>query len=204
MGVDDHVAELAGEPVGTHDQPPGGDDAPADARAQRHHHQVVDAAPGADGPLGERGAGGVVADRDPPAEPLGEAAGDVELDHIGDVRRRLQHAVERDQPGEPDTDGLDGAGVGLEVADDRGEDVDQRIATARRGLTGLGEERTVGVDDDTEALRAADVDAEVPGGHPPAQLSARVLSSRTEFRMRTSARRLTKPGSGAASSIARS
>ena len=71
---------------------------------ERDHHHVVDAAPGADGPLGERGARGVVADRDGPAESLGEAAGDVELDHVGHVRRRLQHAVERDQPGQPDAD----------------------------------------------------------------------------------------------------
>ena len=64
VGVDDHVAELAGEPVGADDQPAGGDDAAADAGAERDHHQVVDAAPGADGPLGERRARGVVADRD--------------------------------------------------------------------------------------------------------------------------------------------
>ena len=62
------------------------------------------------------------------------------------------------------------------------------------------------LDDDTEALRAADVDPEQAAGlvGDRVQDSARTLSSRTELRMRTSARRLTKPGSGAASSMARS
>ena len=48
--------------------------------------------------------------------------------------------------------------------------------------------------DDAEHLRPADVDADAASGHAVTPTSARVFSSRSVLRMRTSARRLTKPG----------
>ena len=136
-----------------------------------------------------------------PPEPAGEPAGDVELDHVGHVRRRPQHALDRDQPGRPDADRCRRAAHGrLELADDHRQHLDQRVTAARGRLPGLGDDVPAVVDHHAEALGAADVDPEGRAGHA----SARVFSSRTELRMRTSARRLTKPGSGAASSIARS
>ena len=102
-------------------------------------------------------------------------------------------------PGSPMATVEPSATLRTEVLDDPGQGVDERIVTPWCPLTGLGDQPTVVADHDAEALRAADVDAEA-GRHR----SARVFSSRTELRMRTSARRLTKPGSGEASSMAKS
>ena len=79
VGVDHHVAELAGEAVVPDVQPAVGDDAAADAGPERDHHQVVDAARRALLPLGQRRARGVVAHRHRTADARPEPAGDVEL-----------------------------------------------------------------------------------------------------------------------------
>ena len=60
--VDDHVAGLAGEPVGAVQQPPAGDDPGADARAEGDHERVVDPDRGAGRVLGHGVAVGVVVD----------------------------------------------------------------------------------------------------------------------------------------------
>ena len=57
---DDHVADLTGEATATADQLAVGDDAAADAGAERHHDEVVDTATGAPLVFAERGAVGVV------------------------------------------------------------------------------------------------------------------------------------------------
>ena len=74
VGVDDHVPELAGEAVGAVLQRTAGDQAAADAGAERDEDDVVDARRRAEPPLGERRAGGVVVDRDVASEALLEAA----------------------------------------------------------------------------------------------------------------------------------
>ena len=112
---------------------------------------------------------------------------------------------------------------------------DELFLPLRRRTPVADDGLTVAVDDDSEALRAADVDAEaepvqcvprprhlrpaqllaaslagarslapVPNAELNAQASARALSSRIVLRIRTSARRLTNPGNGVASSTAKS
>ena len=62
VGVDDHVAGLAGEAVGPALQPAADHEAAADAGAQGDQHHVGGAAAGTERPLGLGGAGGVVVD----------------------------------------------------------------------------------------------------------------------------------------------
>ena len=115
-------------------------------------------------------------------------------------------------PGAPTPTVAAGPVSAVEVADDLGEHVDQGVGVVRGRAPGLGDDAAEPVEHDPEALGAADVDAEAAtaAARPRRPSAARrsglgaVLSSRTELRMRTSARRLTKPGSGAASSIDRS
>ena len=83
---------------------------------------------------------------------------------------------------------------------DVGEGVDQALGTVGGGEPELTDDGAVLAERDPEALRPADVDADRCGSHA----SARAFSSRTVLRMRTSARRFTKPGSGTTSSITRS
>ena len=204
VGVDDHVAELAGETVGADQEAAPGHDATADARAERHHDQVRLAPPDAQSPLGQRRARGVVGHRDRPAQPVAEAGPDVELRHAGDVRRRDQHPVDGDQPGDADAD-RHAVGRSRGLGGQRGggafEGLDQTDGVVRGALAHLGHHLAGVVEGDAEDLRTADVEADRgPDGHA----SARIFSSRTVLRIRTSARRFTKPGSGAASSMARS
>ncbi len=92
------------------------------------------------------------------------------------------------------------------------EAVDQLLGLVR-GRAPLGcHDNAFVVQTNGEALRAADIDAD-PGHHPGdasglvatgPYASARAFSSLTVLRIRTSARRLMKPGRGTTSSIDRS
>ena len=167
VGVDDHVAELAGEPVGPDDQPAAGDDAAADAGAERHQHHVVDAPPGADAPLGERGARGVVVDARP-ADRVARRAGRRRRARstsgmFGDARSTPSRVT---SPGTPDADGVDGPGSDSSSPTISASASISASPPRGRRPTGLGDERRRSASiDDAEALRAADVDAERPGGH---------------------------------------
>jgi hypothetical protein len=154
------VTELAGEAVAPDVQAAVGDDAASDAGPERDHHHVVHAASGAALPLGERRARGVVADGDGTTDARPEAAGDVELGHVGHVRRRLQHAAASDQPGRPDPDRRRRTGQRGQVADDLGEHVEQGVGVVWGRTAGLGDDATETVEDDAQALGAADVDAD--------------------------------------------
>lgn len=69
---------------------------------------------------------------------------------------------------------------------------------ARRGHLYFGEQRTIFTNAHAETLRPTNVDSDESG-----QDSMRAFSSFNVLRMRFSARRLTKPGSGKTSSISR-
>ncbi len=192
------MPELAGEAVGTVLQRTAGDQPTADAGAERDEHDVVDAGRRAEAPLGERGARRVVVDRDVASEALLQAAADV--DRFGDrqVRRGEQDATALDEPGDADTDG-DVVVRRAQLAHDLGDRVEDRHPARGRRAAALVDDRPVVAEDHTEDLGAADVDTD--GGH---SVSARDFSSRNVLRMRTSARRLTNPGSGTTSSMVRS
>ena len=121
------------------------------------------------------------------------------------VRSGQQHAPALDQSGDPDAEPGTGA-VGTQFDGHRGDGVEDGRAALRCRPPGLTQDRPGLVDDDTEHLRPAHVDTDVGHGHAPAvtPTSARVFSSRKVLRMRTSARRLTKPGRGTTSSMVRS
>jgi hypothetical protein len=162
--VDHHVPELPREPVVPDDEAPTHDDAPADPGPQRHRHDVVVTPSGTDLPLGERRARRVVGDGHRPAEERAEAPGHVEVEHVGHVGRRAQHAVDRDEPGSPDADRPDVPCVVRQHGRDARQHLDELVRVVRRGLARLGDD-VVGVvhavvDDHAEALRATDVDAQ--------------------------------------------
>lgn len=112
-----------------------------------------------------------------------------------------------DEPGHADTERLEVA----ELADQPDERIDE-FGCVRRRVTHLqldvvlGRDVGVRVDDDTETFGAADVDARGERHAVllrPSHDSARVFNSFKVCRMRTSARRLTNPGSGTINSICR-
>lgn len=198
------MAELSGEPVdptlhgAVRHQPA------ADPGSQRDEHHVVRARRGTELPLGDRGTRGVVVDGDRCAQPFRQQSGDLEVSHAVEVGSGSQHSGAGHQPRNADPD----AAVFTEFVRQVDEHVDQRpeaVVAPRGRAVGGGEQLAVEVERDALCLGAPDIDAHParrPGGGVHA--SARTLSSRTVLRIRTSARRLTKPGSGIARSICRS
>jgi hypothetical protein len=78
--------------------------------------------------------------------------------------------------------------------------VNQLIGCIRRGLACLGDDVSVVVDDNAQQFGAAELNS---GCEHAFQASALALSSSRVDKMRTSARRFTKPGMGTTSSIDR-
>ena len=123
--ADRDVAELAGEAAGAAEQPPAGDDAAADPGRDGEVDELVAAAAGAEGALGEGGDVGVALDRDRQAE--------VALQR----RRQLQAAVAGAEVGRAEED----AALGVERADGGDADPGQRGERVRRQVGGeVGEQ----------------------------------------------------------------
>ena len=196
VGIDDHVADLAGEAVGAADEVTAGHDSPTDTGAERDHHHVGDAACHADLPLCSGRTRRVVADLDLEAESLRQHAADFEIGDVDQVGRRLDHSRSGDHAGHADAERVGDA----ERAGQLGERVDERLGARWRRPALLFDDLTDFVEHDPETLRTSDIDADAARTHD----SARTLSSRTVLRIRTSARRLTKPGSGTTRSMMRS
>ncbi len=194
--LDDHVPELAREPVVTTLQHPAAHEPTTDAGAEPDEHQVVDAAAGTQLPLGQTGDGVVVVDQDVQPRPgLQQLAQMQQLDP-GEVRRGDEDPVTGHQPWHCHTDRHDRAEVFADVC----KGLDQFGWGTRCRKPVFSDDGSIVVERHTEALRPADIDPDRGGIHA----SARALSSRTVLRMRTSARRFTKPGSGTTNSITRS
>ena len=104
MGIDDHVAELAGESVVTAAHPAVGDDRTADSRAQRDQRDVAHSAGDPDLVLRDGGARSVVVDEHGEAETLADEAGDRNIRDTVEVRSRAQHPLRGDESRHSDTD----------------------------------------------------------------------------------------------------
>src|SRR5262249_23768024 len=100
-----------------------------------------------------------------------------------------------DEPGNADAERV----VRAKLAGEVGQRAHDVVAAMRRGPSLLQDDLAALVQHDSQELGAADIDAS-GSGHD----SERTFNSRTVLRIRCSARRLTKPGSGTTSSIARS
>ena len=106
VGVDDHVPDLAGEARGADLDPVVHDDAAADARAERDHHDVMEAAGGAEAMFGQHGEVGVVLDDDrSPGEAVADQGGPVDAVRLRQVGRETQPALAVDHAGRTDADG---------------------------------------------------------------------------------------------------
>ena len=136
--------------------------------------------------------------------PFAEQPSDLEVGHAVEVRRGPEHPLTGHETGHTDPE----APALPQLVGQLDQRVDQpaeAVGTSRRRPLSRGDDVAAGVERDALRLGSADVDAHPPGrtggvGHA----SARTFSSRTVLRMRTSARRFTKPGSGTARSIWRS
>jgi hypothetical protein len=202
------VPELAGESVHPSLQRPARDHATTDAGPERDEQHLVDPDAGAETPFGRSGAGGVVVDHDPRAEAVRQARPDLEVGDAVEVRRGAQHTVASDQAGHPDADAPAVAERLREFEQHLDQRVEARVATRRRALCGVDDEAPR-IEDDRLRFGPTDVDADPArwcrsDREGRVHASARAFNSRTVLRMRTSARRLTKPGSGIARSISRS
>lgn len=87
--------------------------------------------------------------------------------------------------------------MAAKIIDEPRQYIDQ-VTHLRSGNDLLRDQRSSRIDADTLALGATDVDS-----NQSSQDSMRALSSFNVLRMRFSARRLTKPGSGSTNSISR-
>ncbi len=139
-----------------------GDDSRSDAGAQRDQQRIADAARRAGEVLAPRRARGVVVDPDGHAEPPVELVPDADAPKARQVGADAQDAGPVDQAGYADADGPDVlTRAAPEPTHDAGHGVEQRDLAVRRGDAGLVEDhgRVVGVEQDTEDLGAAHVDA---------------------------------------------
>ncbi len=202
------MTELAGEPVGTTLQRAAGHDATTNPRAECDQHHVAGSGPGAEQPLGGGCARCVVVDVHIRAHSFREQFGDGEIGHTVEIRSGAEHAGTGDQSRHPDAD----AAFVAEEIGQFDQDIDQRtqtvLATGSGTLRGL-DHLAARVDRHGLRFGSAHVDPDAAGRHLACaagrvHASARAFNSRTVLRMRTSARRLTNPGSGIARSISRS
>ncbi len=176
--LDDDVPQLRPAAV----QPVVDDDAAADARAEREHHEVVRAASGAEPPLGERGGVAVVLHADGTAEARAELRPQVDVVER-EVRRAEQEARSSlEVPGHTDTDRH---GVGrVEALDDVVDRSEHVVLGRRRGgaLDGC-RDAPVARDDAGENLRSTEVDSDHPGSvHGAATITARMPSQEKPYR----------------------
>ena len=128
VGVDQHVADLAGEAVRTAHDPATGDDASADAGPERDQHRVARSPGRADGPLGCDAARRVVVDGHRMPEARLEQRADGELVDPAEVRRSAQGPGARDEPGHTHAERV----VWLQGAGQLDERVDQPDGVVRR------------------------------------------------------------------------
>ncbi|MEZ5298615.1 MAG: hypothetical protein R2697_20755 [Ilumatobacteraceae bacterium] len=170
------MAVLAGEPVASALEVARQHQSTADAGAEGDEHHVGDALRRPEHPLGDRRARGVVVDPDPMADLGAEQSGDVDVGDTVEVRCGTQHAAARHEAGDADAECV----VGAERIGEFGQGVDQardRAVATRGGSTFLGDDVTVRVERDPEALGAADVDADRDAGRHAWTLRPRRRSS---------------------------
>ena len=184
-----------------------GEDASADARAERDEEHVAAPDSRAEGALPDRRAVGIVVDVDERlvTEAVLQSSPDVGPVHTEQVRAEPEQTVGVDDARDADTDGDGGsAGVCHTVGVGRGEEVlaqlcqvvDDRLTLVGRLTPLVDEHRAALVEDDTEDLRTADVDADGRGRRQASDSTRAFRSRMAACRMLPSARRLMKPGSG--------
>ena len=191
------MADLPGEAVGAAYECAAGDHSAADARSKRHHHKIVDATRYPCFPLRRSRTGAVVVDVNGGTQFAAEQRADFEVRDVHQVGSRPQYAGARHQPRHPNSYRVPRAHVTRQLGQRRND----RLRPSWRRATLLLCDVSGVIENHAETLGTTDVDAEA-STHRHA--SARIFSSRTVLRMRTSARRLTKPGNGTTSSMARS
>jgi hypothetical protein len=176
-----------------------GDEPTADPGSERDQHHVGTAAAGAVLPLRERGARGVVVDVDRLLDAFPKQPSDVEVGDAVEVGCRTENPLVGDEARHADTECVERTERTGEF-DERVDQPREAAVTTWRRAAVFGEHLSVLVEQDAQALGTADVDTDRAHAHA----SANAFSSLMAFRIRRSARRFTKPGSGTTSSIARS
>jgi len=194
VDFDDDVPDLAGESVRTSLHHATGDETTADSRTERDHPHVGCSARSPHLPLAIRRRGRVVVDGHRNRQHGSELIAERQLDGAAQIRRRANHSLWCDESRHSDSDGV-------EVAEGR-EKIAQRVSElgcvrCRHALS--CNDIVVVIEKNCETLRPADVDAGA-ARHD----SMRALSSFNVLKIRTSARRLTKPGNGMINSIDKS
>ena len=111
MGVDEHVAGLAGEAERPTLHGAVDDHAATDPGAQGDEHAGGRPGGGAQRVLGQGGAVGVVVHDDRPCQARRERADQVEVDHARQVGGEAQHPAPVDETGGADADGARSAGA---------------------------------------------------------------------------------------------
>jgi hypothetical protein len=186
--VDHHVARLAAESVRPAHQLAFDDGARPDAGAERDQHRIPDPPGGAGHVLAPGGAGGVVVDPDREAQAGLQLVAHPHAEQAGQVGSDPQDPAPVDQTGDADADRAD-----LLVLAQRAHDVRDGVEH-RHGPVGSRYPRlvdhrrgVVGVERDTQHLRATGVDAgdERPGQYR-SRAPARPITSRSALPMQIS------------------
>ena len=229
VGVDEHVAELAGEALRAAVQAAVEHQPGADARRDHQVDEVLGVAPGAERGLGQRGEVGVVVDEDRQLEPAVHLVGGGDADPAGQDRGRADDAGRRGGSGRAGTcrrrsrapastpasastsphelgggvEALVGEVVGVELLLALGEDPRREVRDRARGRGG-GRSRSRPRRRRTRRRRAGSAGAR-PGrrGRRPAR-SARPRARRPAARRRGSKRSSARGPCGARSRRARS
>ena len=199
------MAELAGKTVVASSHSPTDDCTATNPGTERDHQRVVDTPGRPDSPFRDSGTGCIVVNHDGETQLRCHAFAQWEFANTGEMGGHDDVTVAGHETGDADADGVDFSERSCKIHD-RGRRVACRVG---RDLSLVDHAATVDriVDDHAQGFRSPDVDPQTAHEQPASKIrqdSQRDLSSVNVCKIRFSARRLTKPGSGITRSIERS
>ena len=197
LDLDHHVTDLASSSMSPSQDPTTSEDSPTDTGSQSHHDQIVDPASPTMSPFGDRRAGGIVVEDHLSTQARMQLGFGVYPDHSRKIRSVTQPSARIDESRKPDADS--GLPRGVERLDEFCDRSPDRVGPLRGVTSFTSHDGPVIVEANRNGFGPPDVDPDA-NGHD----SARAANSRKVLRMRTSARRFTKPGNGTTSSMDKS
>ena len=187
------MADLSHESLRAEHQLPVDHEPTTDACSERDHARVIESYGGTTAPFRQGRTRCIVSDTHLETERIAKRRPYREFVRARQIGRRTNHPFAGYQTREPHADVLSPT----KIAHDTDECLDESRVRRRRHFDLTNDPRAF-VNNNTETLCTANIDTDATTHD-----STRVFNSLSVLRMRFSARRLTKPGSGNTSSIAK-